>query len=157
MTIGGIPLLYLGDELATLNDYSFRDDPHKVQDSRWVHRPAFDWKKASSRNSGKSPASRVFLGLKKIIAVRKSNSALSGTETDFINTGNPSVFGYVRTDGSRRVVVLANFSEREQSVQANLLRLYGLSYEYYDLLSDSVFPPADFVMKPYQFVCLQAE
>lgn len=157
MTIGGIPLIYLGDELATLNDYSFRDDPHKTQDSRWVHRPKFDWKKAGTRNNGKSPSSIVFQGLKKIIDVRRSNSAFNGHETDFIKTGNPSVFGYVRTDGSRRIVVLANFSEQNQTVQSNLLRLYGLGYEYYDLLSDCVFPPEDIVMKPYQFICLQAE
>lgn len=157
MTIGGIPLLYLGDELATLNDYSFRDDPHKVQDSRWVHRPKFDWKIASSRDDGKAPASLVYTGLKKIIAVRKANAALGSRETDFFDTGNPSVFGFARTDGKQRVIVLANFSEKEQSVPANLLRLYGLGYHYYDLLSENVFPPTDFVMKPYQFVCLQAE
>lgn len=157
MTIGGIPLIYLGDELAMLNDYSFRDDPHKMQDSRWVHRPQFNWKKAAARNKGNNPPSTVFLGLKKIINIRRSNKAFSGHETDFIDTGNPSVFGYVRTDGSRRVVILANFSERNQAVQSNLLRLYGLGYEYYDLLSDCVFPPEDIVMKPYQFICLQAE
>jgi hypothetical protein len=27
MTAGGVPLIYLGDEIATLNDYSYRDDP----------------------------------------------------------------------------------------------------------------------------------
>ena len=27
MTIGGIPLLYFGDEIGTLNDYSYRGDP----------------------------------------------------------------------------------------------------------------------------------
>ncbi len=157
MTIGGIPLLYLGDELATLNDYSYRDDPHKVQDSRWVHRPKFDWKAAASREDGKTPASRVYAGLKKIIAVRRANTAFGGRETDFFDTGNPSVFGFARADGTQRIIVLANFSEKEQSVPANLLRLYGLGYHYYDLLSENVFPPADFVMKPYQFVCLQAE
>jgi len=157
MTIGGIPLLYLGDEQATLNDYSFRDDPHKMQDSRWVHRPAFNWEKAAARNDERTPAGQVFKGLKKVITLRKNNPALSGNQTDFIDTGNPAVFGFLRTGGDQRVLVLANFTERKQPVQANLLRLYGRGYKYYDLLSDSVFPPADFVMNPYQFVCLQAE
>ncbi len=157
MTIGGIPLLYLGDELATLNDYSYRDDPHKVQDSRWVHRPKFDWKVAARREEGKTPASRVYTGLKKIIAVRRANPAFRGGEMDFFDAGNPSVFGFARSDGNQRIIVLANFSEKEQSVPANLLRLYGLGYHYYDLLSENVFPPVDFVMKPYQFVCLQAD
>ncbi|MEJ5226200.1 MAG: alpha-amylase family protein, partial [Anaerolineales bacterium] len=43
LTVGGIPLLYLGDEIGTLNDYAYRDDPHKATDSRWVHRPRADW------------------------------------------------------------------------------------------------------------------
>ena len=38
LTAGGIPLLYLGDEIGTLNDYSYQDDPAHKQDSRWVHR-----------------------------------------------------------------------------------------------------------------------
>ena len=157
MTIGGIPLLYLGDELATLNDYTFRDDPHKAGDSRWVHRPAFDWNIAAARNDANTPAGRVFTGLKKIIAARKANPALAGHETTVIDTGNSAVFGFLRAGGEKRVLVLGNFTEREQPVQANLLRLYGLGYHYTDLLTGDVFPPADFVMKPYQFLCLQAE
>ena len=42
LTIGGIPLIYLGDEVGTLNDYGYRDDLAKADDSRWVHRPIAD-------------------------------------------------------------------------------------------------------------------
>lgn len=156
MTIGGIPLLYLGDELATLNDYSYRDDPHKEQDSRWVHRPAFEWRKAVNRNTGKSPSSRVFTGLQKIISLRRSNSALGGHETVFIETGNISVFGYLRTNGNQRLLVLANFSEREQPVLADRMGLDGWEHACTDLLSGSTIPSLDMVMKPYQFLCLKA-
>jgi amylosucrase len=155
MTIGGIPLLYLGDELATLNDYSYRKDPHKVQDSRWVHRQTFNWKKAAARSDGISPASRVFNNLKKIIAIRKSNVALCGHQTDFIDTGNPAVFGFLRTENAQRELVLANFSDHEQPVMANLLRLCGLGYQYTDMLTGRAFPPEDFKMVGYQFLILQ--
>ncbi len=157
MTIGGIPLLYLGDEMAIVNDYSYRDEPHKVQDSRCVHRPVFDWKKASSLKNKHNPAWQVFTGLKKIITVRQSNTALGGHQTDFIDTGNPSVFGYLRSGADHRVLVLANFSEREQPIQANLLRLYGLGYQFTDLLTGADFLPIDFKMSAYQFICLLAE
>jgi glycosidase len=43
LTVGGIPLIYLGDEIGTLNDYTYRDDPAHASDSRWVHRPRADW------------------------------------------------------------------------------------------------------------------
>jgi hypothetical protein len=95
--------------------------------------------------------------LKKIIAARKAHAALAGHETTVIDTGNSAVFGYLRIGDEKRVLVLGNFTEREQPVHANLLRLYGLGYHYTDLLTGDVFPPDDFVMKPYQFLCLQAD
>ena len=36
---------------------------------------------------------------------------------------------------AQRALVLANFSEQPQVIPANLLRLYGLSYQFTDLLS----------------------
>jgi len=49
LTVGGIPLIYLGDEIGTLNDYNFRDDPDHEQDSRWVHRPRANWQAYDKR------------------------------------------------------------------------------------------------------------
>ncbi|HEV2659026.1 MAG TPA: alpha-amylase family protein, partial [Ktedonobacteraceae bacterium] len=43
LSIGGIPLLYLGDEVGTLNEYAFAHDPHKAGDNRWVHRSKTNW------------------------------------------------------------------------------------------------------------------
>src|SRR5207247_2357722 len=65
LSIGGIPLLYLGDELGTLNDYGYRNDPTKSEDSRWVHRPATNWelveraKEAGIRDQGSGISSFV--------------------------------------------------------------------------------------------------
>jgi amylosucrase len=44
----GMPLIYSGDEIATLNDYSYKQDPKKAHDSRWLHRPFFDWERANA-------------------------------------------------------------------------------------------------------------
>ncbi len=49
LSIGGIPLMYLGDEIGVLNDYSYVDDPAKAGDSRWVHRPRIDWAQMARR------------------------------------------------------------------------------------------------------------
>ncbi|MEP6894191.1 MAG: alpha-amylase family protein, partial [Chloroflexota bacterium] len=54
LTAGGIPLIYLGDEIGTLNDYTYRDDPAHERDSRWVHRPRADWEKYAKRNDSNS-------------------------------------------------------------------------------------------------------
>ena len=43
--IGGIPMLFYGDEVGYTNDYSYLDDSAKSYDNRWMHRPLIDWTK----------------------------------------------------------------------------------------------------------------
>lgn len=43
--LGGVPVLFYGDELGYTNDYSYLDDPGKSYDNRWMHRPVIDWEK----------------------------------------------------------------------------------------------------------------
>jgi amylosucrase len=156
LTIGGIPLIYLGDEIGTLNDYSFRNDPDKANDSRWVHRPPMDWEKAGRRGDPNSVEGRIFNGLKGLIELRKQNSEFSGVQLAVIPTDNEHVLGYVRARGSERALVFANFSESDQILPANLLRLYGLSYKYVDLISGKTIPLQDLKLEPYQFACLKS-
>jgi hypothetical protein len=40
---GGIPLLYMGDELALRNDSGYLADAALAPDNRWMHRPPMDW------------------------------------------------------------------------------------------------------------------
>ena len=156
LTIGGIPLIYLGDEIGMLNDYSYRDDPDKASDSRWVHRPYADPHKYARRSDPASIEGRIFQGLQRFIRLRRSEPAFSGSEMQVIQTGNEHVFGYVRIHGSERVLVFANFSEAEQTLPANLLRLYGLGYAFSDLLAGGPHPTEAITLEPYQLICLKA-
>ena len=126
LTAGGIPLIYLGDEIGTLNDYGYRDDPAQAQDSRWVHRPKADWERYSKRNDPDTVEGRVFLGLKKLIELRKENEAFSGGELEVIPTENDHVLGFIRTCGAERAFILANFSEEMQALPAHIVDRYGL-------------------------------
>ncbi|KHA63469.1 hypothetical protein NI18_15540, partial [Sphingomonas sp. Ant20] len=40
---GGLATLYMGDEAGLLNDHSYRDDPDRAHEGRWLHRPVMDW------------------------------------------------------------------------------------------------------------------
>ena len=93
LSIGGIPLIYLGDEVGTLNDYAYRDDPAKAGDSRWVHRPFADWAKIARRNVPDTLEAAVYGGLRRLIAVRKETAAFAGGEMSVVDAGNPHVFG----------------------------------------------------------------
>ncbi len=155
LSIGGVPLIYLGDEIATLNDYLYRNDPAKAGDSRWVHRPVADWQRYELRNDESTIEGRVFCELRRMIRLRKEHPAFGGKETEIINTGNPHVFGYVRSDGSERMVVLCNFQEVEQHIPANELRIYGLGYQFTDLMTGQpVSPQEGLRLGPYQFAWL---
>jgi amylosucrase len=156
LTVGGIPLIYLGDEWGTLNDYSFSNEPGKMNDSRWVHRPLADWKRFDERLDPQSTTGRVYQGLLRLIELRKHNAVLGRGVTEVIETGNDHVLGLVRSGGGKRQLVFANFSEKEQVIPANMLRLYGLSYTFSDLISGQSECSGDLTLQPLGFACLAA-
>jgi amylosucrase len=121
LTVGGIPLLYLGDEVATLNDYTYRDDPHKAQDSRWVHRARADWGRYTRRHDPATLEGRVYQGWQALIQLRKGHAVFSGAALEVLETGNVHVLGFERTFLGERAVIFANFSEHEQRVPIRYL------------------------------------
>lgn len=155
LTIGGIPLLYLGDEIGTLNDYSYRNNPDKAGDSRWVHRPAANPARYALRHQPGSLENRIFTTLQQLIALRKAHPVFSGQETRMIDTGNEHVLGYIHSRDGEHVLALANFSENEITLPGNLLRLYGQGSHCIDLISNEDLGLQDFVMDSYQFRLLK--
>ncbi len=117
LTIGGIPLIYLGDELGLLNDYSYKEDSSKKEDARWVHRFTMDWKKAASAKKGKGVEGQICSELKRRIHLRKEIPPFGNGSLDIIETHNPHVLGYMKSEGNQRIAVLHNFSEREQEIR----------------------------------------
>ncbi|MBE7468158.1 MAG: amylosucrase [Anaerolineae bacterium] len=156
LSIGGIPLIYLGDEVGTLNDYGYRSDPAKAKDSRWVHRPFADWAGRMARRSDPDAIEgRIFGELRRLIELRKQHAALANGEMEVIPTHNDHVFGYVRRYNGERLLALANFTEQAQTITANEIRLHGLGYAFTDLVSGQAITLAeDIRLGPYQFMWL---
>jgi hypothetical protein len=71
-----------------------------------------------------------------------------------IDMENNHILGFTRVSNSHRVLIFANFSEGEQVVPFNILRLYGLQHNREDLLTGENIPFADLPLEPNQFVCL---
>jgi len=122
LTAGGIPLIYLGDEIGTLNDYSYQEDSAHREDSRWVHRPKANWERYAKRNDPDTREGRIFLALKKLIELRKGHEAFSGGDLEIIPTENDHVLGFMRTCGADCALIFANFSEAPQTVTS---RVFG--------------------------------
>ncbi len=157
LSIGGIPLIYLGDEVGTLNDYRYRADPAKAADSRWVHRPFTDWAHVEQRHAAGTVEHRIYAVLQQLIALRKATPALADGAMQVIDAGNGHVFAYVR-QGAGRVLVLCNFSEQSQRIAANTVRANGLSYDFCDLVTgEDATLHEELVLGPYQFMWLVAK
>jgi glycosidase len=123
LSIGGIPLLYLGDEIGTLNDYGYRDDPAKADDSRWVHRPVADWDKYARRAEATTIEGRLYQRLRVLIALRQAHVIFADGGTEILEAASPHVFAFARGRDGRRLVALANFSEATQDVSTQWLGL----------------------------------
>ena len=135
-SFGGIPLIYMGDELALLNDYSYRENPDHAHDSRWVNRPRMDWQAAQSRHDGLSPSAQVFWGTKSILARRRAVAGLhGGYGTRILRVGNPAIFAFARMAPTGPILCLFNFTESWQRIPESWFRDNGAT-RMHDLLSD---------------------
>jgi amylosucrase len=133
---GGIPLIYMGDELALPNDYSYLDTPDHAHDSRWIHRPRMDWGLAEGRHGGDTPAARVFWGTRQILARRAATPALHGAvPIRVVSCGNAAVFAFQRVAPTGILLGLFNFTERWQEVSEATARALGAKMMH-DALSD---------------------
>ena len=129
----GIPLLYSGDEIGQLNDWSYKNNRETAGDSRWLHRGKMDWDAAEKRKDRGSVQGQIFSGIQKMLEIRKNCPYFSSEiKSDPVDLGNQAVFGFHREN---KMMVLANFSEQEQWVDANRFNWFGLPGEMKDLLT----------------------
>ena len=134
---GGVPLIYMGDELAMLNDYSFLDRPGHAHDSRWIHRPRMDWHTAKFRHSDDGAAGLVFRGIKEILHRRAMTPALHAAHpVAIVETGQSGLFGFVRQSPTGALLGLFNMTEHWLSLPEQTVRSFGVSLMY-DALSDA--------------------
>ena len=125
---GGIPLVYMGDELALDNDHQYRSDPTLVDDSRWIHRPHMPWEVADRRNRAGTIEQRVFAAINHFVNVRRDCVAMTaGGETWIHDLPDPAVLGWARRHPTHgRFYGLANFSARVATVPVEALHWAGL-------------------------------
>ncbi len=130
LSFGGIPLLWYGDEIGTPNDNAFLADAHKAGDARWIHRPRIDWTRAEERHRQGTPEQRIFDGLKRLIAVRKTTVAFADfNNRELIDANNPHLFVFLRTHPAllgEAVLVVANFDAAPQYLNIDTLSRRGL-------------------------------
>lgn len=129
LSFGGIPLLFYGDAIGTLNDCSYLEDAGKSMDNRWMHRPRLDWERAARRRQAGTPEFRIFTALRRLISLRKEIPAFADHNNRELHVlDNPSLFVFSRFDprhGSPRILVAANFALDTQQLPLAPLKQQG--------------------------------
>ena len=111
LTQSGIPVLYSGDEIGQLNDYSYHENPLKWDDSRYLHRGDFRWDEAKKRKQTKSREGRIFKAIQKLEKLRSKHSVFDGAaDTWIVETYNDAVLGIGRYYKGEKLIALFNFS-----------------------------------------------
>ncbi len=157
-SIGGVPLLFMGEELGLLNDYSYLDDEDRQHDSRWVHRPQVDWSILNELKNEKSARSRIFRDLRDILFARKNCTALRGAQVQLLADSGENVLAFLRSQESNLLIVIANFSEKEVGFKLSTALHYPLGQFVKDVFSNSSYPVQETInLQPYELLWLQPD
>ena len=157
--IGGIPVLFYGDEQGYTNDYSYLNDPGKSYDNRWMHRPVIDWQKweADDNADGKS----IFAATQRLIQIRKKLPSIADTgNLSWLTPHNIHVAGFIRENADQQVYCLFNFSPQSAYLTWYAFKEKGKSvtrlYDHWTEQTIAVGSDHDyFILQPYGFHILE--
>ena len=155
LTYRGFPLIYSGDEIASLNDQSYKLDNDKMLEGRWVHRPYFDWKRSKNKDRMGTVEYDIYQNLKKLIQIRKSLTFLQGQTNQYaLDMNNKNVLALIRQIKTQTFFALFNFSEHSQQVSTEHLRQLFNGVYVIDLVQGRQFNLNDetIELSPYEFI-----
>ncbi len=94
---GGIPVLWMGDELALPNDPSWADEAGHRGDNRWAHRPRMPWPLADLRHDPQTVPGRVFGAVRHLARARARLPQLHGaSDPEVLDPSDPGVLAVLR-------------------------------------------------------------
>jgi amylosucrase len=158
--IGGLPMLFYGDEVATLNDYSYLSDADKSYDNRWMHRPLLKGLELPPKDAH-SPAARVYAATRQLLALRRQLPIVADrSNLVWMNPHNIHVAGYVRAWQGQKLYCVFNFSDQPAWLTWYAFREQGLAIDtLQDLWAGATLQVGRddeyLVLAPYQFCLLQ--
>ena len=160
--IGGLPMIFYGDEAGYTNDYSYLSDLAKSYDNRWMHRPKIDWEKNKKTNDNGTIEYTVFSATQRLLSIRKKFAVVADKKNlTWLTPHNIHVSGYLRAWNEKRLYCLFNFCSREAFVTWYIFKEHSLVPSHlYDHWSDQNFIVGNdeehLILQPYQFCILEA-
>lgn len=148
---GGVPLIWMGDEIALPNDDEYGMDPDHADDNRWMHRPRMDWGRAEEAEDPSTVPGRALAGLRTLAAARRGLPSLHAAAPTLVEVpGDPAVVLFTRQPADGTVVQVYNVSGRPARLDRSVLTERGLSQPrdrlgLYDLVDEG----GHIVLAPY--------
>jgi amylosucrase len=159
--LGGVPMLFYGDEVGYTNDYSYLQEKGKSYDNRWMHRPLIDWKKNERIEKEGTTEQIVFTSTKKLLSIRKKLAVVADySNLTWLTPHNIHVASYLRNKDEQRLFCAFNFSS-----EAAYLTWYAFKEngnpptELYDHWTEQILIVGEdhefLVLPPYGFALLE--
>jgi amylosucrase len=124
--LGGVPMIFYGDEIGQTNDYGYLNDPGKSYDNRWMHRPVIDWKKIKQKEKTGTIENKIFTSTQRLIQIRSSIPCIADFKNlTWLHTRNIHVAGYLRSYEGQRMYCIFNFSGEAEMVTHQTFHEHG--------------------------------
>ncbi len=147
----GIPVLYSGDEIGQVNDYTYKEDPNKAADSRYLHRGAMNWELAKNRTDADTVEGKMFQGLDQLEKIRKTEKVfVTQADTWTIETWDDSLLCIGRYYEGEKLIGLFNFSGEDRTAW-----IKEADGDYVDLISGNRVQPVDVQVPGYGFLYMK--
>ena len=140
-------MLYSGDEIGQVNDYTYKENPDKEADSRYLHRGPMNWELATNIQNTDTVEGRIFQGLNRLERIRKTEKVfVSDADTWTIETWEQSVLCIGRYFDGEKIIGLFNFSEHDKTAWIN-----ETDGDYVELISGNTMRPIGVNIPAYGF------
>ncbi len=147
----GIPVLYSGDEIGQVNDYMYKQDIHKADDSRYLHRGAMNWELAKNIEKPNTVEGKIFQSLERLEQIRKKEKVfVSNADTWTIETWDRAILCIGRSFENEKMIGLFNFSEFDKTAWIN-----ETDGDYVELISGKEIKPIGVNIPAYGFYYLK--
>jgi amylosucrase len=147
---GGIPIVYMGDELGQSNDLAALQDVELAADTRWVHRPAFDDHARERRTDPNGVPGRLWAAFRMLIEARRGCPALhGGAPVTYVDVGEEQVFCWRRHHPRFGALVgLANVGSTSVTIELDTTGVDAVTGRPIDLLAPNAAVLGE--LAPYQ-------
>lgn len=152
LTQSGIPVLYSGDEIGQLNDYTYHADRHKKDDSRYLHRGNLSWKSVGNRKKKDTRENKIFTALGQLTKLRAKHRVFeNAADTWIIEAWNDHILGIGRYYRGQKLIALFNFNDAPETAWIDEKE------EFINLVTGELEDVKDVVIPGYGFKWLLTE